>query len=295
MANLDTEMKIFHGRIVLPPGKEEFLRTARDAIRERIRKYFRESLQIQAPKFRGQGAHAMRTMINPIAGEYDIDDGVYLQHLDRRDKIKWLTPETFHLWIFNATDGHAYETPELMKSCIRVTYGGHYHVDLPIYAELDGTFHMAECGTRGWHASDPRALTDWFVTAVKTHGEQLRRVVRYLKAWADFQAHRRGKLPGGLIVTVCGVCNFVADERDDIALAKTLRAIEHDIDIIVFVLNPADMTEELTAQTTDAQKKRFQEAIKEAVVDANQAIEMEDRHQASKLWANQLGDRFPII
>jgi hypothetical protein len=37
----------------------------------------------------------------------------------------------------------------------------------------------------GWKPSDPRKLEEWFRAAVRQHGEQLRRVCRYLKNWRD--------------------------------------------------------------------------------------------------------------
>lgn len=37
----------------------------------------------------------------------------------------------------------------------------------------------------GWKVSDPRKLENWFQTSIKEHGEQLRRVCRFLKGWRD--------------------------------------------------------------------------------------------------------------
>jgi len=44
MANLDSEFMTFHDRVALTSAKKESLRKARDAIRDRIRKYFRDYL-----------------------------------------------------------------------------------------------------------------------------------------------------------------------------------------------------------------------------------------------------------
>jgi ribosomal protein L10 len=51
-------------------------------------------------------------------------------------------------------------------------------------------------GETGWHFSDPVEITKWFKEAVKTNGTQLKRTVRYFKAWADFNA-KNGKLHEG--------------------------------------------------------------------------------------------------
>lgn len=295
MADLHKEFSTFYERIRLTAGKKESLRQARDAIRSRIRKYFRETLKILVPKFHGQGSFAMGTTINPLNGEFDIDDGVYLQHLDTDDKTKWPTPETVHSWLVKATDGHTDEKPIDKKTCVRVVYAGQYHVDLPAYAEFLSDYLLAEKGVNGWHKSDPRALTDWFVKGVGRKGEQLRRIVGYLKAWADFQSGRRGKMPSGLILTVLATENFSPDGRDDVSLTQTAKAISAAVNPFFYVANPVDVSEELTKRLSDEQKKRFQEAIQDLAKAGMDATAVDDASKASKIWRGQFGDRFPII
>ena len=211
MADLNHEFKTFYDRIALASSKKDSLRKARNALRDKIRRHFRETLKLKVPKFQGQGSYAMRTMINPLNGEFDIDDGVYLQHLDASDKSGWPSPETVHRWLVDATDGQTNLKPIDKRTCVRVRYAGQYHVDLPAYGELNGDYLLAEKGEKGWHRSDPLALTDWFKNSVKNRGEQLRDMVLYLKAWADFQSSRLGKMPSGLILTVLATNHFCAD------------------------------------------------------------------------------------
>lgn len=295
MADMQSEFKTFHDQIALTSGKKASLRTARNALRDKIRKHFRDVLKLNIPKFHGQGSYAMGTIVNPLNGEFDIDDGVYLQHLNTNDKSDWPTPETVHRWLVQATDGHTGQKPIDKRTCVRVRYAGQYHVDLPAYGELNGEYLLAEKGEKGWHRSDPLALTNWFNGRVKVHGEQLSRIVRYLKAWANFQSSRRGKMPNGLILTVLASDHFRADTRDDICFANTLRAIADAVRIIFYVYNPVDAAEELTSRLTDQQKQRFQEAILDAADAATEAINIDDRHEASNLWRKQFGDRFPAV
>jgi hypothetical protein len=138
-------------------------------------------------------------------------------------------------------------------------------------------------------------LTDWFINQVNNKGEQLRRTVRFIKAWADFQSGRRGKMPSGLILTVLAVENFRLDEKDDISLSKTLAAISNVVKSLFIVFNPIDGTEELTARLTDMQKERFQQAIADFSSDALKAVDTDDCEYASKLWRLQFGDRFPVV
>ena len=90
-------------KVALSPGKKESLRQSRDAIRRRIENYFKEKLEVEVPKFHAQGSFATETTVNPLDGEFDLDDGVYLQHLDEYDQSGWPTPETVHGWIVDAT------------------------------------------------------------------------------------------------------------------------------------------------------------------------------------------------
>jgi hypothetical protein len=295
MAELRKEFNDFHDRIVLGNGQKESLRKSRNAIRDRIRKYFKEIFKVTSPRFYMQGSFAMGTTVNPLDGEFDIDDGVYLQHLDENDNSNWPVPDTVHQWIVKATDGHTKEKPMDKRTCVRIRYAGQYHVDLPIYAKYLDEQRLAEKGENGWHQSDSKALTDWFINQVNNKGEQLRRTVRFIKAWADFQSGRRGKMPSGLILTVLAVENFRLDEKDDISLSKTLAAISNVVKSLFIVFNPIDGTEELTARLTDMQKERFQQAIADFSSDALKAVDTDDCEYASKLWRLQFGDRFPVV
>jgi hypothetical protein len=294
MANLHRQLCIFHDRVALTAGKKATLRTARDTLRKRIREYFRNTLQVEAPKFREQGSYAMNTVVNPIDNEYDIDDGVYLQHLDNQDSGNWPAAATVHQWLAIAADGFTNEKPIAKRTCVRVRIAGQYHVDLPSYGELTGRYRLAVKGEAKWIHSDPLALTDWFRCYVHQRGEQLRRIVRYLKSWADFQSRHHGRMAGGLLLTVLAAHHFHAHERDDLALAKTIEAISETVHTLFFVLNPVDISEELTAGLTETQKERFKDTVRAFADNANGALVIEDDYKASKLWRKQLGDRFPL-
>ena len=295
MANLHNEFQTFHERVALSQGKKESLKTSRDALRDHIRKHFREQLKLKVPEFRSQGSFEIDTTVNPLDGEFDVDDGVYLQHLDESDSSRWPTPETVHKWLVDATDGHTNEKPIDKRTCVRVRYAGEYHVDLPSYGKLNGENLLAEKGEKGWHRSDPTALTKWFNDLAEQRGDQLRRIVCFVKAWADHQSGKRGKMPSSLMLTVLAAQNFQNHERDDVCLANTARAISDAVRLVFCVYNPVDGTEELTARLSDEEKKRFQVAIADLVNDASKAVDNGSQQEASKLWRTQLGDRFPLI
>ncbi len=102
-------------------------------------------------------------------------------------------------------------------------------------------------------------------------------------------------MPSGLILTVLVSDHYCADQRDDIAFANTIKAISNAVRFAFYVFNPVDAGEELTARLTEAQKTRFQKAISDAADAAAKAIDTDDRHEASKTWRKQFGDRFPTV
>jgi ABC-type dipeptide/oligopeptide/nickel transport system ATPase component len=295
MADFHYEFNRFHNRIALTYGNKAMMQMARETIRERIRMYFRNTLQVKPPMFRGQGAYAMNTMVNPIDGEYDIDDGVYLQHLDQQNDGNWPTADTVHRWLMNALDGHCGGKAEGKRACVRVRFRGLYRVDLPVYGQLNGRFRLAVNGASNWPNSDPISLTLWFGSHVSRYGAQLRRIVCYIKAWADFQTRRWGEMPDGFILTVLAVQHYQNRDKDDAALAYTLKAISTAVCSPMYIPNPVNIGEQLAERLTQIQKIKFQEAVMESAADAIEALSLADSHRVLKIWRKVFGDRFAKV
>ena len=105
MADCHSLFTVFHRKIRLATSKEDYLRTSRDALRACICKHFSEEEEISEPRFHMQGSFAMRTIVNPLDGEYDLDDGVYLTHVvNLSDNVaEWeITPHEAHALIASA-------------------------------------------------------------------------------------------------------------------------------------------------------------------------------------------------
>ena len=234
----------------------------------------------------------MHTIVNPIDGEYDIDDGVYLQNLDSTDDSNWPTPETVHKWIFDAVDGHTNQPPIDKRTCVRVIYAGHYHVDLPIYAELKGVNLHAEKGEKGWHPSDPKTIVEWFQNAVKKGGDQLRRMVRHLKAWVDYRS-KDGKLPSGFVLTVLADNEFLPHDRDDVCFGQLVKNIYTHLMSSTILHNPLDSSEDLLARYDRKDIERFINAIRHLKTAAANALAAEKKTDACKQWRTEFGNRWP--
>lgn len=292
MANCHRCFQVYHGKIALTPTKRGNLKIFRDALRDRIRMHFKETRKEKVPTFWGQGSYAMRTTVNPLSGEYDVDDGVYLHNLDA-DKGKWPSPEVVHKWIVGAVEGQTNDTID-KRTCVRVRYAGQYHVDLPIYGEYREAYYLAEKGEVGWHESDPKKLTEWFKEEIHAKGDQLRRLVRYLKAWTDFQSANNGEMPSGIFLTVLAAEEFSGDDRDDISFSRTIRNIHCRVQAgQVNVWNPVDKSEDLEARLADGQRTAFRECIAALRDSADRSLQEESRKAACNTWREQFGPRFP--
>lgn len=156
-------------------------------------------------------------------------------------------------------------------SCVRVELASDAHIDFALYAIPDGEFEelvesevlakalnaqdramlqdqielaedlyrglredeiMLAHRKEGWKPSDPRKLEDWFRSALRQHGEQLRRICRYLKGWRDF--HWETCRLSSIALMACVVTIYdeaaqaPAENRDDLALlvvAERLQAL----------------------------------------------------------------------
>src|SRR5690606_35391881 len=100
----------------------------------------------------------------------------------------------------------------------------------PIYYKQGETPELAH-KRDGWIDSDPKAFTDWFEERVDDNS-QLRRLVRYGKAWCDNRRYLNNSkpMPSGLVITILFTENIVLrKDRDDIALKETLLNIHRNL------------------------------------------------------------------
>lgn len=285
----------FDEKIKLKPEKKKYLRTSRNALREKIKGYFEETLKVSKPQFWGQGSYMMNTTIEPIEGEYDIDDGVYLMHLADKKEEDWPAASTVHNWIVKAVEGHTSTPPVNKNTCVRVIYKNDYHVDLPIYIKAEDAEHPKLAHkTKGWIDSDPKALTNWFNDEVKNKGAQLKRIVRYFKAWKDY---KKGddKFPSGMIFTILAANHFVEgyEEDDDSAFVATAQEIYDQLNSSFSLKRPVFPEEELLDGWSETAKTNFLNKLSNLIKQGQKALETEDKKEAADIWRKIFGDRFP--
>ena len=302
MANCHNIFTAFNKTIRLNDSTRKSLKRTRKSLRkDRIKKYFRENKPNEiAPKFAGQGSMRTDTIINPIPREitedgktkklyfYDIDDGVYF--IGKEEDRKSI--QTYNAWIKDAVKDHTNTPPIDKNTCIRVLFADGHNIDLPIYF-MSGDVPELAHKTKGWIISDPKAFIEWFDK--KVNGKpQLRRLVRYLKAWKDYREFKRKekKMPSGFILTILACNNYQPNKRDDISLKETLVMIEDRLSGKFICERPTAPTgENLLADYT--QKDYFLECLRNLIYDSKAALREKNPKKACSKWQKHFGDRLP--
>lgn len=287
MADLNKLFVEFNDKITLSSSKKENLRTGRDALRKKIKDKFSEK-ERKNPKFCGQGSYMMKTTTNPIDGEYDLDDGVYIQGYSDKEIDEWPSTSTVHAWIKDAVDGHTSTSPVDKNTCVRVIYVNDYHIDLPAYIIKDDVAYLAH-KKDGWVVSDPKAFTDWFVGKVTENGEQLRSLVKYLKAWKEYQ---NIDLKGIAVTILVGENYYSYDNRDDLSLLGTLSNIIETLDEDFKCVKPVAPNENIFDGYSETKKNSILSGLKNLRNSLQEAINKEDEKEASDIMIKCFGDRF---
>ncbi len=289
MANLNYLFGLFNSEIKLNDNKAKNLIKGRDALRSDIRSWFEDKGKTK-PKFSVQGSFAMKTTINPLPGdEYDLDDGVYLQGYNDYEVDEFPVPSTVHNWIKDATDDRTKKESIDKNTCVRVNYADDYHIDLPIYIIRDEVPYLAHKAF-GWTPSDPKEFTDWFLDNISEHGEQLRRIVRYLKAWKDYKNVDIESIE----ITILACENFEGFEnRDDKAIYATVSQIIDTLEKGFICEKPSLPYNDLFEDVSDSKKNNIISRLKTLRQKLNNAIIESDEEKAAEIMREVFGSRFP--
>lgn len=297
MANNHDQFIAFDKAITASSSRRDTLKTNRDALRKKIRKHFKDNWPDKPqPSFYWQGSYAMFTLLSPITdesglGAYDLDDGIYfIGKEDERETIEW-----YHQEIFKAVKTHTKQGAKDNKPCVTVYYADGHHIDLPAYfwAEKEDHPQLAHKSSN-WTDSDPRELSDWFKG--RSEHPQLRRVVRYLKAWADYVDDSTSKkMPTGCALMMLAVEHYKANDRDDIVLRDILVSMHESLskeDGFHCYRPTFPKNEDLFDGYSATRKKDFLAELKSFKEDAERAVNSKNPHDACLKWQNHFGDRF---
>lgn len=300
MANNNEQFKAFHDTIKMTQAKKTTLRKNRNALRDRIKNYFKTNHgdYIQ-PKFCWQGSFAMDTILNPIKdedglGAYDLDDGVYFisDDIEDRKELDW-----YHDEMYKAVDGHTSIAPDDNAPCVTVNYADGHHVDLPIYFMIEGETPQLSHRKTPWLESDPKGLREWFNDEC-SQKQDLKRIVRFLKAWCDFvKSETDKKMPTGCILTMLAAEHYVVkseDNREDVQMKDILVKMYKSLSTEDgFHCNrPTTPYDDLFEDYNTKRKNDFLYELKSFKEDAERAINSRNPKDACAKWQKHFGDRF---
>ncbi len=207
--------------------------------------------------YKNQGSYAMHTLNQCVHTDYDIDVGVIFEKddlpvgaADARMRVRDALQEKMKGTNFT-------KDSDARKNAVTVWYADGYHIDFAVYRRRNdwmGNTVIEHAGGDEWTARDPMAYTNWFTkqvdsnslptsfqtmlgTTVKVPKGQLRRIVRFVKAFS--RSRSAWALPGGIIISSL-VCEVYKQNptRDDVALVDTLKALLARLRMSVQVENP---------------------------------------------------------
>lgn len=192
-----------------------------------------------------------------------------------------------------------------------------FHVDLPIYyATTKKSPDLAHL-KQSWIVSDPIEFIKWFEDKVQSNfrseflyetklysaqlnswqdlvrkqDAQLRRIVRYLKAWCDYKGKN---MPCGIILTILAANNYSPADKDDVSLKETLVNIKVSLDAEFVCRRPTTPQNENLLEGYEHQAA-FKQNLADFVESAKQAINEGNQKRACSKWQLHFGNRFSCL
>lgn len=304
MATLHKYYSEFNTTIKLNNDKKESLEKSIDSIKGKIIKYFKEEKKDELqPTFNGQGSFYMNTTVNPIPIydeekdknllKYDLDYGVYFLEKENENNKKKI--DTWHSWIYNAVDDHTNTPSKSKNTCVRVNFADGHHIDLPIYYVKDDITKLGH-KSKDWIKSKPTEFTEWLNDEVKKN-QQLRKIVRFLKAWKNFRETKNTnlKFPSGFSLTILATNNYKSDDNHDIAFLETVKNIHNKLKNNFECKRPTTpKNEDIFEDFSKTRKEDFMSALESLVNDLESAKEEKNYKKATEYLRKHFGERFPL-
>lgn len=297
-------------RISPSQDQREFLQTQWNALAEHLKKKLYENYGYPISTWL-QGSYKYGTLIRPVhlGEEYDVDVGLYFQW-DGNEEVEptakqlrdW-TQQEMHSYKKMNSDVKRIEDPA-KERCSRAVYEKQFHIDTPVYhLNVDTDKRRLACLSDKWEDSDPKQIYKWFKDAVgESERDQLRRLVRYLKAWAavsfdDVQDSR----PSSILLTV-----LATDAYKDLWLRRLWDALEDDEALIAvikivhdrlsenkIVPNPIDSDENLN-RISDGAWDGFLSRLQALRDIAERAQDATDEAAAALVWSEAFSFLMPL-
>lgn len=257
-----------------------------------------------------QGSYKYATLIKPVrfAERYDVDVGVYFQWGDDQDIEP--TPRQLRDWVqtellnYEKTCVDLIEVEQPAKErCSRASYVRQFHIDTPTYhLNTDTDERRLACLSNDWEDSDPKAIYKWFKGVVSgSEREQLRRLVRYLKAWAavSFDGVPASR-PTSIFLTVVATeayldiwASRLLGMDDDDALGSVIEKMHERLYEDRKVANPINEAEDLNRMSSEAWDG-FRPCLTALRDVAERAKDSQDEASAALIWSEAFSFLMPL-
>lgn len=255
----------------------------------------------------GSYRHAVSTTIKSISGN-DVDRDIAVAF--PLDIHKFDNPIKIKLLIKKALDNNM-RTIKIKRPCVTVDYASNIHIDFPIYAIYDGNYYLAKGKTDEescWEKSNPRELNiiieSWFEGE---QGNQFRRIVRYLKRWKQIQFRdtQKDDIPPSIGIMMLAKKTFsynhTQDGDDDLA------ALKYAVDGMLPLFNtdwwsspaitinlPVEPYTNVFYKMSEGGMDRFHKKLLRLQNVLNNAINVSEEYEASKMIREEFGNDFPL-
>ena len=242
----DSQNETLSSRLTLSPEQLEDAQNKKDNLLSYIKPELSRVFDTPVKHWL-QGSYKNHTLIRPVrkGEEFDIDVGLYILCNAEDEGLSALESKELNRAILNQFVQFNKEAKleDCKTNCERISYLSSFHIDIPLY------FYDADTNTcklanqnDGWVDSDPKSFQNWFDGAVskydKTELSQLRRCIRYLKAWTALKAVVDGIYIPSIAITVLVVNHFTPIDGDDDALIDLVVEISSYIDEHDFLISP---------------------------------------------------------
>lgn len=242
----DDAQDTLFSRISLSENQVKSARTRKNELLEYIKPNLSRLLDVPVKHWL-QGSYKNHTVIRPVrkGQEFDIDIGLYaicneyeLGALETKSKLRQVLDDF-------TTDEPDAELCDSKTSCERVRYSEGFHIDLPIYQfnETNESCRLASEQDE-WLDSDPKSLQAWFDDEAEQYSRselaQLRRVLKFLKAWTLLKSEKDSLSISSVALTVLVAQNFSPKLHDDEAFSDSAIAVCNHILANGIVENPCD-------------------------------------------------------
>lgn len=257
-----------------------------------------------------QGSYKYATLIKPVhpTERYDVDVGVYFEWDDDNDIEP--TPRQLRDWVQTELLNYEKTCAELLaveqpakERCSRASYVRQFHIDTPTYhLNTDSDERRLACLSNVWEDSDPKAIYEWFKDAASgSDRDQLRRLIRYLKAWTavSFDEIPESR-PSSIFLTVAATEAYLElwiprllGMDDDDALSSIIEKMHERLYEDRKVANPINNAEDLNRMSSEAWEG-FRPCLTALRNVAERAKDAQDEASAALIWSEAFSFLMPL-